>query len=114
VAQSAYARAYDNSHINVTATNKMYAAALNNGSIYFFGSPNLMSQFLSGNGTVIPVWNDTPQSYPICRIAAQPARVYKDQAECQTQYRYRAPVHKKYVTTKSSSSSWATRHQHAY
>lgn len=55
-AENAYVRASDSSHINVTATNGIFAAATNSGSVYFFGEPKLLSQFVSGYGTVIPIW----------------------------------------------------------
>lgn len=57
---TAFVRASDNSHINVTASDKIFAAATNNATIYFFGEPRLLSQFVSGNGAVIPVWQDNP------------------------------------------------------
>lgn len=56
--QDAYARASEQSHINISARGKIFAAATQNGSVYFFGSPSLMSQFLRGNGTVIPIWSN--------------------------------------------------------
>lgn len=53
----AFVRASDYAHINVTASNRMFAAATGNASIYFFNSPTNMSQFVSGNGVVIPIWS---------------------------------------------------------
>lgn len=86
IAQSAYVRAYDNAHINVTATNKLYASAMGNSTIYFFGTPNAISQFLNGNGTIIPIWYDAPGGSPVCQI--KPLPCYKEEAPC------RAPVHR--------------------
>lgn len=63
-AQNAYVKARDTSHVNVTASNRIYAGAANGATIYFFGSPNIMSQFTKANGAVIPVWCDT-RSYPV-------------------------------------------------
>lgn len=63
-AETAYVRARDSSHINVTAGNKIFASATQNASVYFFGEPKLMSQFVSGNGSVIPIWSDDPRSDP--------------------------------------------------
>ena len=68
-AREAYVRSYGSSHINVSATNKIFAAAAQNSSIYFFGSPQILSQF--GNGMVIPIGGEN-----ICRIAMHPT-VYK-------------------------------------
>jgi hypothetical protein len=55
-ARTAYIRAHDDAHINIAVSSKIFAAATENGSIYIFGSPNVMSQFVSGNGAVIPIW----------------------------------------------------------
>ena len=70
---NAYVRAHDQAHINVTATNKIYAAATQGGSIYFFGTPDIMTQFLRDNGTVIPIWYDGKRS---CMV--QKPMYYKD------------------------------------
>ena len=71
---NAYVRASDHAHINVMATNKIFASAVDDSSIYFFGTPDLMSQFVSGNGTVIPIWFDNKR---VCMANLLP--VYKDQ-----------------------------------
>lgn len=55
-AQNAYIRAHDWSHINISACNKIFAAATQNASVYFYGSPNIMSQFVNGNGLVMPIF----------------------------------------------------------
>ncbi|VVC76784.1 hypothetical protein AQUSIP_21110 [Aquicella siphonis] len=64
-ADTAFVRAHQNAHINIAAGNKIFAAATENSSVYFFGSPNIMSQFVSGNGTVIPVWSAKGSMCPI-------------------------------------------------
>ena len=64
---SAYVRARAWSHVNIAASNKIFAAATNNASVYFFGSPERMSQFVSGNGLVIPVWGDGVAACPVTR-----------------------------------------------
>lgn len=76
LAQSAYVRANGSSHINVTARNKIYAAATGSSSVYFFGTPTALSQYLSGNGTVIPIWFDRPSHYQLCGGYA--GGMYKD------------------------------------
>jgi hypothetical protein len=55
-ADSAFVRAADASHINVSACKRVFASATENASIYFFGAPEVISQFVSGNGSAIPVW----------------------------------------------------------
>jgi hypothetical protein len=72
--QNTYAQAKDGAHINAAATNKIFASATTNSSVYFFGEPRLMSQFVSGNGLVIPVWSGQKQRYP----GRMSARVWKD------------------------------------
>ncbi len=54
-----YARTRDSAHANITADQKMFAAAANNSSVYFYGSPNMVSRFISENATVIPVWTNS-------------------------------------------------------
>ena len=74
---SAYARAHDASHINIAANGQMYAALSGNSSIYFFGSPNILSQYINGNGIVIPIWNGCNRPvYPNCFGTP----IYKDRA----------------------------------
>ncbi len=68
-ANNGFVRAHDASHINVTATNKLFAAATENGSVYFFGSPNMMSQFVSGLGVVIPIWSENASICPVETLA---------------------------------------------
>lgn len=55
---NAYVRASDASHINVSAKIRVFAAATDSASVYFFGEPSLLSQFVSGRGTVIPIWEN--------------------------------------------------------
>jgi hypothetical protein len=80
ITSSAYVRANGSSHINVTARDKVYAASTGSSSVYFFGSPNMLSQFLSGDGTVIPIWFDRPSHYQMCPVYAVKG-MYKDSCE---------------------------------
>lgn len=61
-ADSAYVRAANDSHINVAARTRVFAAATDNASIYYFGESAILTQFVSGHGTVIPMW-DNSSSY---------------------------------------------------
>lgn len=61
-ATSAFVRARDCAHINVTACNKIFASSTQNSSVYFFGSPNYLSQFVTGNGLVIPIFGPAARS----------------------------------------------------
>ncbi len=77
-AQNAFVRAKDWAHINVAASDKIFASATQNASVYFFGEPAVMSQFVSSNGVVVPIWYGTgPRSCAITRPIVR-ARVYKD------------------------------------
>lgn len=90
-AYDAYVRAKNASHINVSATNKIFAAATDNASVYFYGSPKLLSQFVSGNGLVIPIWGgsrptgfssyqtykDAPAFVPVARTKRHTRMSYK-------------------------------------
>lgn len=78
-ADNVYVRTRRESHANVNPLNKMFAAALDYSSIYFFGSPVIVSRYTTGSGSIIPVWNDTG-SLPTTSLpppAVQPTRMVK-------------------------------------
>ncbi len=54
-----YVQTRDYSHANISADKKIFASAINNSSIYFFGSPNIVSRYSADQGSVIPVWSET-------------------------------------------------------
>lgn len=56
--QNTFARARGASHMNVTANYEIFASAVGNSSIYYFGPAHLLTKFESGNGTVIPLGFD--------------------------------------------------------
>lgn len=60
-----YVKTHGNSHANVAATRKVFASASDNSSIYFFGSPNIISKFSTENGTVIPMGTVNTQALPL-------------------------------------------------
>lgn len=66
---TAYVRTQQHAHVNISACNKIYASASGSSSIYFFGSPTIMTQFVGGNSIVMPIWN---QYSNVCPIAAPP------------------------------------------
>lgn len=67
----AFVRVADGAHINVTARNRLFASASGSGSIYYYGQPDSVSQFVNGSGVVIPIWNNVASYKPL------PSR-YKD------------------------------------
>lgn len=91
-ASDAYVRGRDGAHANVMATTRMFASATNNASVYFYGSPDIMSQFVNGNGAVMPIWYKDGSNYGgICMIGPQPRRgVYKGE-EVRQEHVYQAP-----------------------
>lgn len=93
-AQNAFVRARNTSHINVSAANKIFASAINSSSVYFFGTPNNLSQFISGNGVVIPMWNGVSNGCVVPRRI-----VYKGEA-----YSYKGEVRP--VTVRSVARRW--------
>lgn len=99
VAGSAYVRANGSSHINVTAREKIYAASTGSSSVYFFGSPNMLSQYMSGNGTVIPIWFDRPSHNGLCQVYPMYKDTYKDRS-CA------APAHR----ASQRKTSWQKKH----
>lgn len=62
-----YVRTANVSHANVNPDKKMFAAAFDKSSIYFFGSPNIVSRYTSGQGIVMPVWNNN-EALPAVRL----------------------------------------------
>lgn len=60
-----YARTGNCAHANVTADKKIFACAMDSSSIYFFGSPSIVSRYTAHHGTVVPVWNEMTAS-PCC------------------------------------------------
>ena len=78
--ENAYARASDASHINVTASTRIFASATGNASVYFYGEPSLLSQFVSGRGVVIPIWMNTNSAKPRYKDSSS-VRVYKDTSD---------------------------------
>jgi hypothetical protein len=65
--QAAFVRAYNQAHINVTSQ-KLFASAIQDASVYFYGTPNALSQFVSGNGTIIPIWYENMTVCPIVEL----------------------------------------------
>lgn len=86
-ARSAFVRAHDWSHINVTATDKIFAAATQNASVYFFGSPTIMSQFVNGNGVVIPIWYENMRVCPVATVYPFPHVVKKRRVSYKAEYK---------------------------
>lgn len=76
----AYVRAHDAAHINVTAANKVFASATQNGSVYYFGSPNNLSQFFRDYGVVMPILGDKSRrnSRSYCPYYRRQHPIYKD------------------------------------
>jgi hypothetical protein len=65
-ANTALVRTNQLSHVNIAADGKIFAESAGNSSVYFFGSPNILTSFLNENGTVIFL-NDSPNSCPISK-----------------------------------------------
>lgn len=112
VAGSTYVRANNGSHINVTARDKIYAASSGSSSVYFFGTPNMLSQYQSGNGTVIPIWYDRPSHYPLCQVYPVYKDTYKDRscAAPKPKPKARRCVRVYHPAPASSQTGWQRRH----
>jgi hypothetical protein len=72
-ADNVYVRTRTYSHANVTPGQKLFASAMDNSSIYFFGAPNVVSRYTLGNGAVIPIFSE---SCPVPEVPA-PTSMYK-------------------------------------
>lgn len=78
-ATDAYVRAHDGAHINVSGTNKVFAAATESGSVYLFTSPGVLTQFYRDHGVVLPILTGNckvPCGY--CPYFQAHGPVYKD------------------------------------
>lgn len=60
-----YIRTNNFAHANIGVDQKLFAAASDNSSIYYFGMPSSVSRFRSKSGTILPVWADTPSTPPM-------------------------------------------------
>ena len=83
----AYVRAHDRSHVNVNAGRKIFASAYEKSNIYFYGSRDILTSFVAGNGVVIPIWGYTGSfcavPTPVYEFAREKVRIKK---------RYRSPM----------------------
>lgn len=79
---SIYVKTRDCSHANVAPDRKIFAAAMNQSSIYMFGSPDIVSRYPNGSGVILPIWNDpTSCAMPIsCPVPPTliPQSIYKN------------------------------------
>lgn len=69
IAQDSYVKATGQSHMNVNAVNKIFATATDYATIYFYGDPNILTRFISGDGAVINLGTPSSQNeaiVPIC------------------------------------------------
>lgn len=69
-AKDIFVKTKDSAHANVSATNKVFASAVDDSSIYFFGPTHIVSRFTRGNGTVITM-SALPPWYPGLRRTQQ-------------------------------------------
>lgn len=53
-----YVKAYDSSHVNVNGASTLGMAS-QDGSIYYFGPARLLTSYTSGNGIVLPLFDDS-------------------------------------------------------
>lgn len=97
-----YVRTRGYSHANVNAVQKLFSNAMDNSSIYFFGSPNVVSRYTTSNGIVIPVFDDA------CPIPGAPQPVAN-----RATFKDEAPFRSYKDETAFSHSSW-TKHKHRH
>ncbi|MEO8402223.1 MAG: DUF2807 domain-containing protein [Gammaproteobacteria bacterium] len=62
-AGSVYIKTFGDSHANIAANGKIFIAANDQSSIYYYGSTKIASTFTTSNSSVIPVWPDN-NSWP--------------------------------------------------
>lgn len=59
-----YVQTHKTAHANIAADRKIFASAGDDSSIYYFGSPSIVSRYTTERGSVIPVWNATALPVP--------------------------------------------------
>lgn len=79
-AKDAYLKLYDKSHVNLGASDRVFASVNGASSVYFFGSPNAITKFVRDGGVILSVAED--RVFPgVCYAAPQyQDRIYKDTA----------------------------------
>ncbi len=78
-AKEAYLKLYDKSHVNLGASDRVFAAVNGASSVYFFGSPSNITKFVRDGGVILSVAEN--KKFPgVCYIARQPdmMRNYKN------------------------------------
>lgn len=87
--QDAYVRAKGCSHINVSACDRIFAASSDNSSVYFYGSPKFLSQFIGGYGTVIPIWGPGVSGCSCQRPVVQPISYKGENLSSRSRYHWK-------------------------
>lgn len=93
--ENMYVTTRNAAHANVAAQRKLFANATDYSSIYFFGTPDVVSRYTSSSGLIIPIFNDncpTPVPAPlkVCDIPAfKGEAVYKDEVNYKGESTYR-------------------------
>ena len=59
-----YVTTRQQSHANVYPQTKIFANAADYSSVYFFGSPNVVSRYTNGGGIVVPIFSDAGSVLP--------------------------------------------------
>jgi hypothetical protein len=81
-ADNIYVTTRDSAHANVYPQSKLFANASDYSSIYFFGSPNVVSRYTGGSGIIVPIFNDNcpgPAPLAACRVPAFKGQEYAPQ-----------------------------------
>jgi hypothetical protein len=74
-----YVKTRGYSHANVFPQQKLFANASDFSSIYFFGTPNVISRYTTGHAIIVPIFNDGCPVMP--RMPKNcPVRSYKDES----------------------------------
>jgi hypothetical protein len=93
--ENMYVTTRNSAHANVSAQQKLFANASDYSSIFFFGTPNVVSRYTSSSGLIVPIFNDTcpigaPIPRKICDVPAFKGETnYKDEVSYKGESRYR-------------------------
>lgn len=77
-AREAFVRLYGRAHVNLGASEKVFATVNGGSSLYFYGSPNSMTKFVRDNGVILSILETKPLPGLCYAMPVYKEKVYKD------------------------------------
>lgn len=99
IARDSYVKATGESHMNVNATNTIFASATDYATIYFYGDPNILTSFVGGDGSVVNMGRRSSENEAIVPLHA---KRYEVRRYCATGVKKRT----NYLSSDSREYTW--------